>query len=185
MEVEFEEVASFIHNREHPYWEKAKNSLEFCSKLTFEVLAAKGTAHGSEVAAIENEDLDLAQRARNFAGACTMALKMLKLVEASARKKEHSDRMAQQQDERIKKMQEAVEYANSDAVFWKGAALKYADRLVALGMSDFVKSYDYELRGSTILQILGRIENLQYAVNENETAEAVWKLVAHKLKGVI
>lgn len=166
MEVEFEEVASFIHNREHPYWEKAKNSLEFCSKLTFEVLAAKGTAHGSEVAAIENEDLDLAQRARNFAGACTMALKMLKLVEASARKKEHSDRMAQQQDERIKKMQEAVEYANSDAVFWKGAALKYADRLVALGMSDFVKSYDYELRGSTILQILGRIEN-------------------HKLKGVI
>lgn len=70
-----------------------------------------------------------------------MSLKMLKLVEASARKKEHSDRMAQQQDERIKKMQEAVEYANSDAVFWKGAALKYADRLVAMGMSDFVKSW--------------------------------------------
>lgn len=159
MEVDFEEVASFVHDREHPYWEQAKSNWEFCSKLTFEVLAAKGVAQGTEVAAIENEDPETARRARNFAGACTSALKMLKIAETFARAKQHSEKMECQQRERIQKMQAAVDYSHRDAEFWKGAALKYAQRLKDLGMSDFVNSYQHELRGSTISEILSRIES--------------------------
>lgn len=174
------DVADFIHDCNHPYWELVKDNREFCLSLYLEVQAALGVATGTRLVAQEEEDQDRERRARNFINACRSALCSLKVIktkhnldqqrEAQQKRLDRSQSHQQTVAQQIVSKKERIEAHNKqrekELNEWRKIAVSLAKELVSLGRGEVLSGY--HIQGTSMTEMLDRIINVRHPVTTQD-----------------